>query len=203
MVMEQNNLLLKEGFKPLVIVLSITVFSFLFLCETLGFIFLALSVFTFYVYRNPIIGFVPKDENNIMSPIEGKINSIDYSKNNYKIFIDVSLCNSHILRAPKTSAFSIKKIVYGLNLCHNTFKAKELNTRSTLKFDDIKVKLLSGFCNKDITLEEEKQVLTSQRVGLFFHGLVMVEIPKNDYELNVEIGQKVQYETKLAKPFEK
>jgi phosphatidylserine decarboxylase len=201
--MEQNNLLLKEGFKPLAIALALAVFSFLFICDTLGFIFLLVSIFIFYIHRNPIVGFVPKDENNIMSPIEGKISSIDYSKNNYKIYIDVSLCNGHVLRAPKTSAFSVKKIIHGLNLCHNTFKAKELNSRATLKFDDIKVKLLSGFCNKVITLEEEKQVLTSQRFGLFFHGLVMVEIPKSDYELNVEIGQKVQYETKLAKPFEK
>ncbi|HFU75130.1 MAG TPA: hypothetical protein ENK66_02685 [Arcobacter sp.] len=201
--MEQNNLLLKEGFKPLAIALALAVFSFLFLCNTLGFIFLVAGMFIFYIYRNPIMGFIPKDENNIMSPIVGKISSIDYSKNNYKIYIDVNLCDKHILRAPKSSAFHIKKIIHGLNLCHNTFKAKELNSRATLKFDDIKVKLLSGVCNKEIILEEEEQVITSQRVGLFFHGLVMVEIPKNEYELSVTLGQKVQYETKLAHPFEK
>jgi len=200
--MNQNSLILKQGYKKIGIAFTISIFSFLFLCDSLGFLVLFIALFITYAYRNPIIGFIPKDEVIVLSPIEGKISAIDRGKHTYKVYIDVNLCNTHILRAPKTSKMSIKKLIHGINLCHNTYKAKKLNSRAKLKFDDISVKLLSGLCNTDLEFIEEKKVLVGEEIGLFFHGSVMVEIPLEKYKLTITLGQKVSSETILANSVE-
>lgn len=200
--MNQNSLILKQGYKKIGIAFAISIFSFLFLCDSLGFLVLFIALFITYSYRNPIIGFIPKDEAIVLSPIEGKISAIDRGKHTYKVYIDVNLCNTHILRAPKTSKMSIKKLIHGINLCHNTYKAKKLNSRAKLKFDDISVKLLSGLCNTDLEFIEEKKVLVGEEIGLFFHGSVMVEIPLDKYKLTITLGQKVSSETILANSVE-
>jgi phosphatidylserine decarboxylase len=187
-----NNIILQEGYKSILITLGLSVLASLFICDLLAVIGYIITFILLFAYRNPNINFYNKNDKNILAPIDGKISAIDYSKNKYKIYIDVSLCNTHVLRAPKTAPFKIKSFVNGINLCSNTYKAKLLNTRATLKFDDVKVKLLSGMCNPEITLYDTLgKVESTQAIGVFLHGSVLVEIPK-EYELKVNLNDKVK-----------
>lgn len=206
--MKQNNnvdLIMPQGYRSIAIAFFVSIISFVFICDTLGTIALLLGLFFLYAYRNPILGFIAKDEGNIYAPIQGKISSIDLLKEKYKIYIDVNLCDAHILRAPKSGKFTIKKFIHGLNLCHNTYKAKQFNTRASIKIDDIKMKLLVGLCNKELSFINESgvKVESNDILGIFFHGVVCVEIPKDKYDLEVSVGDKLQYETIIAKPLEK
>lgn len=205
--MKQNNnvdLIMPSGYKSIAIAFFVSIVSFLFICDTLGWIALLAGLFFLYSHRNPILGFIPKDEKNIYAPIQGKISSIDTKEDKYKVYIDVNLCNAHVLRAPKDGKFTIKKFIHGLNLCHNTYKAKQFNTRATIKIDDVKMKLLVGLCNKEISFTKEsgEKVETSDIIGMFFHGQVCVEFPKDKYDIQVSIGDKLEYETKLATPLD-
>jgi phosphatidylserine decarboxylase len=187
-----NNIILQEGYKSILIALTLSVLASLFICDTLAIIGYIITFVLLFAYRNPNINFYNKDEKNILAPIDGKITAIDYSKNKYKVYIDVSLCDTHILRAPKDAPFKIKSFINGMNLCSNTYKAKLLNTRATLKFDDIKVKLLSGMCNPNITLYDTlENVEATQAIGVFLHGTIVVEIPK-EYELQIALNDKIK-----------
>jgi hypothetical protein len=195
-------MILKEGYKSIAIALVLTIILFAIDCEFLGFIGVVVTAFITYSYRNAIVGFIPKDDTLIISPIAGKVTSIDKDETTYKVYIDVGLCDTHLLNAPKSASFEIIKKVHGLHLCHNTLKAKEFNTQSILGFDDIKLHLLSGICNKEYEFSTKKDVLIGERIGLFFHGVICVEIPKSNYELNISLGEKLQYETQIAKKIE-
>lgn len=187
-----NNFILKEGYKYILIALGLSVLTSLFICDTLAIFGYIITFILLYAYRNPNINFYNQDTKNIFAPIDGRISAIDYSKNKYKIYIDVGLFDAHILRAPKSSTFKIKAFTHGINLCSDTYKAKLLNTNATLKFDDIKIKLLSGICNPEIVLYDTlKEVKTTQAVGVFLQGNILIEIPRK-YKLKINLNDKVK-----------
>jgi hypothetical protein len=191
-------MLLQEGYKSIFIAIIVSLFLFIIDCEVLGFIGMIITLFIVYMYRNPIVGFIPKDDDIIMAPIEGKISSIDVKDNNYEVYIDTGVCDAAILRAPKNTQNFNYEILHGMNFCHHTLKAKEFNTRATLYFDDISINLLAGVCNQGIILDSKKNLQTGDKIGLFFQGLVQVIIPKDKYNLDVELMKKIDCETKLA-----
>ena len=186
---QNNQLILKEGFKPVVIVLLISLFLNIFISDTLGNIGFVLTLALIFIYRNPSRTTVNNKE-MILAPIDGTISAIDISKNKYKIYINVNLCNTHLLRAPIKSKFKTKSFKNGLNLKSTSYKAKLLNTQAVIKFDDIKVKLISGICNSDIILYENAKVEATQEVGVFLNGLVILELPRS-CNINVNLNEKV------------
>ena len=189
---QDDNIILSQGYKYILTTLGLSLFFSIFICDILAYIGYVITLFLLYVYRNPNINFYNQHSKNILAPIDGKISSIDISKNKYKIYIDVSLCDVHILRAPKDATFKIKSFINGVNLCSSTYKANLLNTRATLKFDDIKLKLISGRYNLDIALYKWfKKVKATQAVGVFLQGSVIVEIPKK-YDLKINLNEKVK-----------
>ena len=188
--MNNNKIILKEGYTPIAIAVVITLFLNIFISDTLANIALIITIFLVIIYRNPNRSSFDITNDNIISPIDGKISAIDIGKHNYKIYIDVNLCNTHQLRSPLSGKFKIKNLKKGLNLNSATYKAKLLNSQALLKIKDIKIKLISGICNSDIILYDEKDVAVGESIGVFLNGLVIVEIPK-DYKLNISIGDKV------------
>jgi len=178
-----ENFILNQGYLPIIIALILAVFIKLF------FIVVAILL---YIFRNPQKSVVNVDENSIVSPSDGKIMAIDISKNKYKVYINVSLCDTHIVTAPKSANYEIKSYQYGLNLPSYSYKAKLLNSQAILKFDDIKVKLINGICATNIILYDDitSDIKVSSEIGEFLQGIVVVEIPKT-YELKVNIGDKV------------
>ena len=184
-----NQPILKEGFSPIIITLMISLFFSIFISNFLGNVGFIITILFIFIYRNPSRQTM-NNKNMILAPIDGKISAIDITKNKYKIYIDVNLCNTHVLRAPIKSKFKIKSFTNGLNLKSSSYKAKLLNTQATLKFDDIKIKLISGICNSNIILYKNDKVEATQDVGIFLNGLVIVELPKTN-NLKISLNDKI------------
>ncbi|HIP12122.1 MAG TPA: hypothetical protein EYG73_05315 [Arcobacter sp.] len=186
---QNNQLILKEGFVPVVIALAISLFLNIVISDALGNIGFVVTLALIFIYRNPSRA-TTNNKDMILAPIDGKISAIDISKNKYKIYIDVNLCDTHVLRAPIKSKFKTKSFKNGLNLKSTSYKARLLNTQAVIKFDDIKVKLISGICNSDIVLYENEKVEATQSIGVFLNGLVIVELPRS-CNIKVELNDKV------------
>ena len=186
---QNNNIILKEGYNSIAIVLAFSILLSIFISDLLANIGFLLTLILLFIYRNPNRNSFASSS-DIISPIDGIISAIDITDRKYKIYIDVNLCNTHLLRAPISSKYKVKSKLNGLNLNSSTYKAKLLNTQAVLKFDNIKVKLISGICNRDIILNENSKVKVGQEIGIFLNGLVVVEIPK-EKKLKISISDKV------------
>jgi len=186
---QNNQLILKEGFIPVVIALAISLFLNLFISDFFGNIGFIVTLALIFIYRNPSRQTM-NNKGMVLAPIDGRVSAIDITKNKYKVYIDVNLCNTHVLRAPIKSKYKLKSFINGLNLKSSSYKAKLLNTQAVIKFDDIKIKLISGICNSNIILNENDKVEATQNIGVFLNGLVIMELPRNS-ELKIALNDKV------------
>jgi len=59
-----------------------------------------------------------------------------------------------------------------------------------LKFDDIKVKLISGLCNNKIKRIPNRNVIQGEKITVFLDGLVIISIDEKS-KLMVNIGDKL------------
>ncbi len=193
-----SQYILKEGYSKIAIALGVTLVLFV-----LGFSFFAkigvlVVLALLWIYRNnlSIIHNPINLSDTIYAPIDGKIASIDKSDGKQKVYIDVTLCGSHILRAPMGGVYTINSLVNGLNLSSWAFKSKALNSRAVLSFkdsneDEVKLEVTSGFCGGKIELyPDSKELTTREPIGVFIHGMVIVEVPAT-YGIKVYIGEKV------------
>ncbi|MFZ9659907.1 MAG: phosphatidylserine decarboxylase [Arcobacteraceae bacterium] len=199
--MQWNNykqFILKEGYLNIAKALLIAL-GFLFL----GFIFFAKLAFLaaialLWIYRNNLsITNNPLNlDNTIYSPIDGKIAGIDHFDDTTKVYIDVSLLDNHILRAPIKSKMEINDFTNGINLSSWTFKSKFLNNKAILSFIDdsneiTKLTAISGVCATRVVLNSFlTNVHTRENIGIFIQGTIILELPKT-YELKIKIGEKV------------
>ena len=198
MLENNNQFILKEGYSKIAIAITITLILFFFGFSFLSKVGVLITLFLLWIYKNNLSeSYNPQNlEESIYAPIDGKISSIDYSKDSCKVYIDVRLWDNHILRAPVNGNFSVDLLINGLNLSGWTYKSKLLNTRASMSFVDsggevIKLNAICGFFAPKIVLEsDKKEVKTSEKIGLFVHGIVILEIPKS-YELKLKLNDKV------------
>ena len=108
----------------------------------------------------------------------------------YKVYCKVGLLDNHIVRAPLSTTMKIKKYKRGLNLNVNSYKASLYNEQVVLKFDDIKVKLISGLCNIKIKRMYESNVSQGDKISVFIDGLVIITI-SDGIDLLIKIGDKL------------
>lgn len=184
-----NKFVAKEGLLYIYISFAIFVFSYLFICDTLALITLFITIFFVYIYRDNL-----KEKAKVealVSPASGEIMAIDKVDSQTVIYLNVGLLDSHILIAPKDSFFKEEMHINGLNLCVNSFKAKQLNEKRVLTFNDIKVELISGRFNISHSFTNEKDMIQYQKVGTFINGIVKIYIPLT-YNLNVKLGKKIK-----------
>ena len=180
-----ENIIAKEGKQK--ILYAFFAFIFFVIVE---FSFLALISFAFFlwfifIYRYKNVNINSLDKNCIYSPISGKIVAIDGKK----LYIKVSLFDSHILRALDNSKADIL-IKRGVNLLLSSIKSKKLNENALIEFDNCSMLLVSSLFNDSINIEKKDIYKKGEKIGTFLDGEVIVEISEN-YKINVEIGQKV------------
>lgn len=187
--MINSDLILKQGYKPLILLLSLAIILELFISSFLSSIILIVMLFTIFIYRNPSVH-IFENSHSILSPIDGKVIAIDYINGKQKIYCKVSLCNKHTLRAPQNGSFKIKKHNYGLNLNPNSYKANILNEQVIIKFKNLKLKLISGICNQNIEFIENRKVTQGENIGLFVEGIAIITV-KQESLLMVKIGDKL------------
>ncbi|WP_072680072.1 phosphatidylserine decarboxylase [Arcobacter sp. LA11] len=184
-----DSIIAKEGQKSIFLAFIAMLVFILAECSFLAFISFALVLIFIFIYRNNALK-TNSNSNGILSPISGVVSAIDVKDRNKLIYIDVSLCNTHILRALEDGAF---KLSYkrGLNLFLSTFKAKVLNEKATIEFENSTMELISSMCNTTIDIKENNNSLKGERIGVFLQGQIIVTI-KPEFELSVKIGDKLE-----------
>ncbi|WP_375722893.1 hypothetical protein LXN10_10015 [Arcobacter sp. KX21116] len=184
-----NNFVAKEGRVYIYISFAIFVFSYLFICDTLAFITFVITLFLIFIYRNNLKIKVKVD--SLVSPISGEIIAIDKLNSQNIVYVNVGILDSHILIAPKDSLFKEEFHRNGLNFCTNSYKAKELNEKRVLKFDDIRLELISGRFNISHEFNNVGNVKQYDKIGVFINGIVKIYIPSS-YPLNLKFAQKLK-----------
>ncbi len=184
-----NNFIAKEGLKSIYISFAATIFSFLFLCNFITTVLLLLTLFLVYIYRNNLTSKSSTDA--LVSIIDGKVFAIDKSKENTSIYIEVGLLDSHILIAPKDASFKKVYQKHGLNLSQFSYKAKELNSKTILSFDDISVELYEGRFNISHDFIDNCDVKQYDKIGLFIDGIVKIVVPSST-NISLKLGQKLK-----------
>lgn len=184
-----NKFLLQEGLKPLIILSMLTLFFYFIECGFLSFLFLMLTLFVGYVFRNSS-RYIHENSKSVLSPIDGKVIAIDTINGKTKIYCKVSLCGDHTVRAPFTSSINIKKFQHGVNLHPNSEKAKLLNEQIVVKFDDLKIRFISGLCNITLQKPEAQSYQQGDSVFTFVDGMVVITI-KNTNKLLLTVGEKL------------
>jgi phosphatidylserine decarboxylase len=185
-----NNFINPQGIRPIIFSFLVTLFFYIFISSFLGNLGFIITLLLIYIYRDTSANIVFKNKENILSPIDGKVFAIDNSNGKQKIYIKVNLCNGHNIKAPQDGEVKIKNYKCGLNLNPNSYKGSLLNEQVTMKFDNLKVKFISGICNSKIYFTQDSNVSQGDTVGLFLEGNAIIT-PKKQTSLEVKIGDKV------------
>jgi len=185
-----DNMIAKEGHTKILVAFIAFLFFTILECGFLTFISFASFIFFLYAYRYKYIDFNTLEKNKIYAPISGKISAIDVKDFKKSIYIDVSLCDSHILRS-LDSGLVKTKINYGLNLVLSSLRAKKLNSKATLEYKDTKMEIISSLFNDSIEIEKKDEFIKGEKIGTFLNGQVIITLDES-YESNLKIGQKVE-----------
>ncbi len=184
-----DSVIAKEGQKSVLIAFIAMLVFILGGCGFLAFSAFVLTLIFIFVYRNNTLKNNSKSS-DIVAPISGIVSAIDVKDGKKHIYIDVSICDIHVLRSLEDGEY---KVSYrrGLNLVLSTFKAKLLNEKTTISFENSSMQLISSMCNPKVEINENSSFKVSERIGAFLQGQVIVTLNKELTPL-VKIGDKLQ-----------
>ncbi len=185
-----DNMIAKEGYQKILVAFIAFLFFTILECGLLVFISFASFIFFIYAYRYKYIDLNTLEKNKIYAPISGKISAIDVKDFKKIIYIDVSLCDSHILRS-LDSGLTKTQIRYGLNLVLSSLKAKKLNSQAIFEYKDTRMQIVSSLFNDSIEIEKKDEFIKGEKIGTFLNGQVIITLDES-YETDLKIGQKVE-----------
>jgi len=196
----------KEGYKFLAISVLIT-FVALFLSKLLGLIFIIISVWVYYFFRDPE-RFSINDDSYLVSPADGLVTDVsersgpeelrleNTSFTRVSIFMNVFNC--HVNRVPNTC--KVEEIYYkpGKFLNASLDKASEENERNFFKVrsmkdnEEIIIVQIAGLIARRIVCEVEQGQSLKQgdRIGMIRFGS-RVDIYFKNKKVLAKIGQNV------------
>jgi phosphatidylserine decarboxylase len=190
---------IKFAFLPFLI----SVFLFLYNFIILGFVFLLLSLFVFYFFRDPVRK-PPNIPNAVLCPADGRILSIEKIKHSefpnkecYRIKIFLSIFNVHIQRAPIKG--NISTIVYNPGKFLNALdeKSSEDNENNLVGIEHngfkIFVKQIAGIIARRIICKCNigDWVEKGQKFGLICFGSRVEVFLPSETEIRIKPGMKV------------
>jgi phosphatidylserine decarboxylase len=184
------------------LIFSIIIFFFL---PILGLIFLTVSFYVYYFFRDPIRS-IPK-EDVIVSPADGIVTYIGDSeppislneKNNFlKISIFLNIFNVHVNRMPTSGTIKNINYVHGKFINATLNKSSEDNEKNIITLqkenkDIIIITQIAGLIARRIVcdVKEKQQVYKGHRFGIIkFGSRVDLYIPSN-YKPLISLGQVV------------
>ena len=195
----------KEGFKFLAISIAIT-FFLLMISKFLGGIFIILTIWVYYFFRDPE-RYSINDDKFLVSPADGLISNISEvsgpielnleNKSYKKVSIFMNVFDCHVNRTPVSGV--VEEIFYkpGKFLNASLDKASEENERNyykikTAKGDEIIIVQIAGLIARRIVCETEvKQNLKQgERIGMIRFGS-RVDVYFNNRTLLAKVGQNV------------
>jgi phosphatidylserine decarboxylase len=196
----------KEGYKFLAISILAT-FIVLFFSKFFGIIFIILTVWVYYFFRDPE-RFPINDEDYLVSPADGLITDIsersgpeelrleNTTYTRVSIFMDVFNC--HVNRVPASG--KIEEIYYkpGKFLNASLDKASEENERNYFKIkltkenEDIIIVQIAGLIARRIVCEVEQgqELKQGERIGMIRFGS-RVDIYFKNKKVLAKVGQNV------------
>ncbi len=195
----------KEGYQFLVIGI-IASFLGLLLSKTLGLIFVVVTIWIYYFFRDPD-RFSIKDDNYLVSPADGLISNISEvngpieigleNKKFTKVSVFMNVFNCHVNRSPISG--QVEEIFYkpGKFLNASLDKASEENERNYYKLkskngEEIIIVQIAGLIARRIVCEVKKDqpLEQGQRIGMIRFGS-RVDIYFNERKLLTKVGQNV------------
>lgn len=186
-----TNIISSNKLPRVVILFFIGILLFLIDLNFLSFIFLMLSIFFGYLYRNPE-RYIYRNNGELLSPIDGMVDAIDSVNGKIRIYVNVSLCGVKVLRIPNDGEFSVKFTRFGCSLNPNMPKAKKLNQMSTLEFKEFSMDLICGIFGENIDIYNENRTLSKgDRIGNFTDGLAIIYL-NDGYVSNVKLGEQIK-----------
>ena len=196
----------KEGYKFLAISI-LAAFAVLFFSKTLGLIFILITVWIYYFFRDPE-RFSINDDSFLVSPADGLITDIsersgpeelrleNTTYNKVSIFMNVFNC--HVNRVPTSG--KIEEIYYkpGKFLNASLDKASEENERNYFKIrskknnEEIIIVQIAGLIARRIVCEVEQgqELKQGDRIGMIRFGS-RVDLYFKNKKVLVKIGQNV------------
>ena len=204
----------KEGYKFLAISIIVT-FIFLLFSNFLGVIFILITIWVYYFFRDPE-RFSVNDDKFLVSPADGLITNISEAtgplemslenKSFTKISIFMNVFNCHVNRTPLSG--TVEDILYkpGKFLNASLDKASEENERNYYKIktnngEEIIVVQIAGLIARrivtDVTIKQNLQ--QGERIGMIRFGS-RADVYYENYHPLVKVGQRaISGETLLAK----
>ena len=195
----------KEGYKFLAISIIIT-FLMLLISKFLGVIFIVISLWVYYFFRDPE-RFPIGDDKYLVSPADGLISNILdcagpielglENKSFTKVSIFMNVFNCHVNRTPVSA--TVEEIFYkpGKFLNASLDKASEENERNyyklkTAKGDEIVIVQIAGLIARRIVCEvsKDQNLKQGERVGMIRFGS-RVDIYFTNRKLLAKKGQNV------------
>ncbi len=192
----------KEALPYSIFLLIVAAISYFF--STIVFLIAILCLsFVLFFFRSPNRK-IDYNDNYILSPADGRIQSISTIKNNFqegeaiKISIFLSLFNVHINRSPVQGEIIGTSYRPGKYLPAFKSHASELNERNTIVVENHKIKVvvhqITGFIARRIVCykKEGDAVNQGEIFGLIKFGSCTEIIVPSNVELFVKEGDKVQ-----------
>ncbi len=196
----------KEGYKFLAISIIITFVSLLFF-ETLGFLFILITIWIYYFFRDPDRVSIDNDA-FLVSPADGLVTDISertgpvelqLENTSYtKISIFMNVFNCHVNRTPLSG--TIEEIYYkpGKFLNASLDKASEENERNFFKIkckksgEEIIIVQIAGLIARRIVCEVEQgqNLKQGDRIGMIRFGSRVDVYFKNKKTL-IKVGQNI------------
>jgi phosphatidylserine decarboxylase len=196
--MKNNGFILTAGLKPVVISGLGALFSYLFICTTLGVILTLTALYFIYSFRNTSRHIYTNKE-HILSPVDGKIEAIDYKDNQVEIYCKIDPMGLKTVKSPVNGDIIFKTLKHGLNLSPWSYKGDMLNTQALIEMENINIRFIAGLCNFSLMITDQIEVSQGDDILIANDGVVKITLKKyNDFHLN--IGDKVTAgQTILAK----
>jgi phosphatidylserine decarboxylase len=204
--MNHSSVIVKEGI-PFIIPFGVaTLIALFFGLAWLTVLFILLTLFVMWFFRNPERTFTDDNPLQLLSPADGKVIRIEEVASeersglfSLKISIFMNVFNVHVNRIPCSGEVSAIRYKPGKFLSANLDKASALNERNSvmIRTDDgreIMIVQIAGLIARRIVcwLKEGMKVKKGERFGLIrFGSRVEVFLPLGS-TLLVKIGDKVK-----------
>jgi phosphatidylserine decarboxylase len=203
--MNHNGFIAGEGLPFIIPLGGATILAFVAGFKWIFFVFLVVTLFVVWFFRNPRRS-PPEKEGLVISPADGRVIRIEETTSDerpgrtfQKISIFMNVFNVHVNRIPYSGEIRFIRYREGKFLSANMDKASALNERNTVLLQtvdgrEIMTVQIAGLIARRIVcwLKEGMQVSRGQRFGLIrFGSRVEVFLPLGS-TLLVRVGEKVR-----------
>jgi len=199
----KNNLfpIAKDGWKYIAYAIAACIIFSILDLDLFQFLSFVSILLLLYIFRNPERELPSFEENQVLSPVDGEVLSIDTLDASdayaYKVVINTTYKDVAILRAPMNASVSYLKENKGARLSIDNPLARKINENVTIVFEDThknKIKLThilkQSLCGVNVDLENKKRVVQSARYGLMVNGITEIYLPKN-FRISLVLGEEV------------